>query len=381
MSEAAAISWPEQPPRNAPALALALARAAAARRQRRQHLVLVALIAALILAALVSLATGAMQIPLSATVAILAKQLGLALPWAFTDAQAAVLIPIRMPRVIVAMLVGGVLGIAGAAIQGLFRNPLAEPGLIGISNGAAMMVVSAIVLGPLLPFAVLPIALAPLLIPAAAFAGALGATLLVIRLASQGGRTSMTTMLLAGIAINALSAAVMGLMIAISDDQQLRSITFWMLGSLGSARWQALPALLLCTLPALIFLPLMGGPLNALALGEAEARHLGISVQRVKSLTTALVALAVGACVALTGIIGFVGLVVPHLLRLIIGPDYRRLLPASALLGATLLLIADLVSRVLIAPGELPIGAVTAIVGAPFFLGLLLRDRRKGKFI
>lgn len=374
MNEATTLTWNET--NAADAAGFDAARAAAARQDRRKRLVMAALVLGLIVAALFSLAAGAMQIPITAILSILASKVGLTLPWAYTDAQAAVLFPIRVPRVLVAGIVGGVLGISGAAIQGLFRNPLAEPGLIGISNGAAMMVVTAIVLGHLLPAA-----LGPLLIPTAAFTGALGATWVVIRLASQNGKTSMTTMLLAGIAINALAGAVMGLLIAISNDQQLRSITFWMLGSLGGARWQALWPLLACTLPALVLLPMMGSRLNALALGEAEARHLGISVQRVKKTTTALVALAVGAAVALTGIIGFVGLVVPHLLRLAIGPDYRRLLPASAMLGATLLMLADLASRTLIAPGELPIGAVTAICGAPFFLWLLLRDRRLGKVI
>jgi iron complex transport system permease protein len=219
--------------------------------------------------------------------------------------------------------------------------------------------------------------LGSLALPAAAFLGGVVATLIIYRLATLSGRTSVPTMLLAGIAINALCGAVIGLMTFIATDDQLRDITFWSLGSLGRASWSLIATLLPFTL--LTLLPLLFGArsLNALLLGEAEAGHLGVNVERVKLAVIVLVALGVGAGVAAAGVIGFLGLVVPHLIRLALGPDHRLLLPGSALLGASLLVGADLLARTVAVPAEVPIGIVTALVGGPFFLWLLLRDRRR----
>jgi iron complex transport system permease protein len=202
-------------------------------------------------------------------------------------------------------------------------------------------------------------------------------TLLIYRLATSGGRTQVATMLLAGIAINAIAGAGIGLMTFIANDDQLRDITFWSLGSLGRASWPNIGAMLPLVLIALLPLLMLSRPLNALLLGEAEAGHLGVDVQRIKTLVVLAVALAVGAGVAVAGIIGFVGLVVPHLLRLMAGPDHRIVLPGAALLGAALLVGTDLLARTIAVPAEVPIGIMTALVGGPFFLWLLLRDRKQ----
>ncbi|MEM9684613.1 MAG: iron chelate uptake ABC transporter family permease subunit, partial [Pseudomonadota bacterium] len=214
------------------------------------------------------------------------------------------------------------------------------------------------------------------LLPLAAFLGGLAATIVVFKVANSGGRVAVATMLLAGIAVAAISTAGIGIFIFIADDDQLRTLNFWLLGSLAGSTWEiVLPALPLLLLPVVV-LPFLSRGLNLLALGEQEAGHLGLDVEIFKRLLIMLVAVATGAAVAISGIIGFVGLVVPHILRLSIGPDHRFLLPGAALLGATLLLVADIISRVVVAPAELPIGILTSMIGGPFFLWLLIRQRR-----
>ncbi len=309
--------------------------------------------------------------------AVLADLVGLApLPAEFAR-DAAVLGVIRAPRVLLAALVGGGLGVAGAAMQGLFRNPLADPALIGVSGGAALFAVAAIVLGGAV-FGAAAGTLGLWLLPVAAFAGGLAATLLMARLGSVNGVASVATLLLAGVAVNALAGALTGLLIFMADDRQVRDITFWTLGSLAGARWVQLPVIAaLVGLPALALCGL-ARPLNALLLGEAEAFHLGIPVESVKRLAVILAAITVAAGVAFTGLIGFVGLVVPHVVRLAFGSDHRIVLPGAALLGAALLVLADLAARSLAAPAELPVGVVTALLGAPFFLWLLRRRATGG---
>jgi iron complex transport system permease protein len=348
-----------------------------AQHRRRVQLVLGGLIALLVVAMGASLAIGAVTIAPGQVLAILGDQVGLPLPWAYETRQELVLMGIRLPRVLLAIGVGGGLAVSGAVMQGLFRNPLADPSLIGVSSGAALAAVVAIVLGSTV-FGAWTDTLGAFLLPAAAFAGGVTATLVVYRLATREGRTSVATMLLAGIAINALAGAGTGLMIFIADDDQLRDLTFWTLGSLGGATWTRLAVVGPCLLGGMLVAPLFARPLNALLLGEGEALHLGINTERVKKLVIVLAALVVGAAVAVSGIIGFIGLVVPHLLRLAVGPDHRVLVPGSALLGGALLLGADLLARIIVAPAELPIGIVTALLGAPFFLWLLLRDRKRG---
>jgi len=285
-----------------------------------------------------------------------------------------ILFDIRIPRTLLGAMVGAALALAGAMMQGLFRNPLADPGLVGVSAGAALGAVLVIVLGGAF--------LAPVMdflgigaLPIAAFFGGLGTTLLLYSIATRRGQTSVGTMLLAGIALGAIAGAITAYLVFRSNDFQLRELTFWSMGGLGGATWHKILLTLPFVIGVFIAMPFTARGLDALVLGEAEARHLGFNTQFLKSLIILVVALAVGVSVAFAGIIGFVGIVVPHVLRLVIGPEHRTLLPATALLGATLLIVADMVCRTIVAPAELPIGIVTATIGAPFFLSILLRKR------
>ncbi|WP_421996760.1 FecCD family ABC transporter permease [Reyranella sp.] len=294
------------------------------------------------------------------------------------DTTAAVLYAIRAPRVLAAFAVGAALAAGGGALQSLFRNPLADPGLLGVSSGAALAAVSVIVLGERVMHLVPP-HLRPWLLPLAAFAGGLAATLVVYRLAARQGITLIGTLLLAGIAINALAAAGIGLLVFIADDQQLRTLIFWTMGGFGGVTWVAIvPSLLVLALAVPILLP-SAHLLDALALGEREAGHVGVDVERLKRRLVTQVALAVGAGVAISGTVGFVGLVAPHIVRLLLGPAHRTLLPAAALFGGAFLVLADALARTLVAPAEMPIGVLTALVGGPFFLWLLAgRAAREG---
>lgn len=341
--------------------------------RRRRALAGLALLAASLLAmSLVSLGAGAVAIAPERVLAILVDALR---GEAADGREALIVLGIRLPRLVLGLLVGAALAVSGALMQGLFRNPLADPGLVGVSSGAGLAAGITIVLGerfiaPALgvqPFALLPVG---------AFLGGLATTAILYGIATREGRTSVATMLLAGIALGALAGAASGFLAFLSDDRQLRDLTFWSLGSLGGATWSklAIVAPILCAI--LVATPLLARGLNALVLGEAEAYHLGMPVQALKTAIVVLVAAAVGASVAAAGVIGFVGIVVPHLLRLAIGPDHRVLLPGAALLGALLLVCADIAARTLVAPAELPIGIVTAAIGAPFFLWLLLRRNR-----
>lgn len=330
-----------------------------------------ALVALLLLGAALSVGTGAAGISLPGMLGDLLAGTPLAAH------ERVVLFDIRLPRLAMGLLVGAALAVAGTLMQGLFRNPLADPGLVGTGAGAGLGAVAAIVLGGLLPAAI-GATLGAWLVPLAAFAGAWGVTLLLYRLAQTGGQTSIATLLLAGIAIAALAGALTGILVALADDQQLRDLTFWGMGSLAGASWPKLAVALVLVGPALLLAPRLGPALNALALGEAAAAHMGHDVERLKRRAVLGVAALAGAAVALAGGIGFVGIVVPHLLRLAAGPDHRRLLVDAALLGAALLVLADLVARRITAPAELPIGIVTAVMGAPVFLWILLRRRGFG---
>ncbi|MBN7120026.1 ABC transporter permease [Pseudomonas indoloxydans] len=328
----------------------------------------------LVLVLWLSLALGPVSLPLGDTLRAALRLLGLPLTADASLQQAELIMAqIRMPRTLLGLTVGMVLALCGVAMQGLFRNPLADPGLVGVSSGAALGAAVAIVGGA--AFGGLPEAFAPYLLSACAFVGGLLVTALVYRLGRREGQTNVATMLLAGIALTALAGAAIGLFTYLADDATLRTLTFWNLGSLNGASYARLWPLLLATLAVALWLPRRARALNALLLGESEARHLGFDVERLKRELVFCTALGVGAAVAAAGLIGFIGLVVPHLMRLLVGPDHRLLLPASALAGASLLLLADLVARLALAPAELPIGIVTALIGAPFFLYLLVRGR------
>lgn len=341
---------------------------------KKKTFLLGSFIIALILMILFSSGAGAMEITTKEIFSIAGYQLGISDNEGFTSQQSAVFMIIRLPRILLGVLIGASLSVSGAAMQGLFRNPLADPSLIGISAGAAFSAaLGIVVLGPWLDQFSLAGSISALSL--ITFLGALGTTWLVFNLSRQMGRTLVTTMLLAGIAINAFAGAGTGLLTFASTDDQLRSLTFWTLGSLGGANWENVMIMLPFGLFSILILIRLYKPLNAFALGEEQAGHIGTPIEKVKRQVILFSAVCVGASVAFAGIIGFVGLVVPHMLRLLVGPDHRFILPASAIGGALLLTLADTASRTMLAPTEIPIGVLTAFVGAPVFLGILIKDR------
>jgi iron complex transport system permease protein len=280
---------------------------------------------------------------------------------------------IRLPRVLLAVLVGSALALSGGVMQGLFRNPLADPGLLGISSGAALMVAISVVIPLSLP------ALLALWWPMlAAFIGSLAVTVVIFTL-SRSGSGTLSRLLLVGIAINAVCGAAVGVLSWISNDQQLRQLSLWGMGSLGQAQWSTVIASAVIILPAMVATQWQARRLNLLQLGDEEAHYLGVDVKHTQRILLVLSALMVAASVAVSGVIGFVGLVVPHLMRMCIGSDHRWLLPGAGLAGAILMLIADTLARTVVAPAEMPVGLLTSLLGAPWFLWLILR-RQEGRY-
>jgi iron complex transport system permease protein len=332
---------------------------------------LAALGAAVAGAAAWAVATGPMPIGPGELVRLLAAALGFEI--VVDPQQAAVLGSIRAPRVALALLTGAGLGLAGALMQALFRNPLADPALVGVASGAALAAALVIVFGG----AWLAVGLGRYALPAAAFAGALAVTALVYRVGRTDGAASLPTMLLAGIAVNSAAFAGVGLLTFVADDQQLRDLTFWNLGSLGGATWSVVLIVAPFVLAGAAVALALAAPLDALSLGEARAAHLGVDVARVKLVAVVLTAMLAGTVVAFSGVIGFVGLVAPHLVRLACGPDQRTVVPGAALVGALLVVIADAVARTVASPADLPLGVLTATIGAPLFIGLLYGMRRR----
>ncbi|MCD4561303.1 FecCD family ABC transporter permease [Lelliottia nimipressuralis] len=297
-----------------------------------------------------------------------ALRLPVTLLWNGTDdALRQIWFTIRLPRVLLALVIGGSLALAGCVMQGLFRNPLADPGLLGISSGAACAVALWVVLPVTLP--ALLMLYAPML---AAFLGALAATL-VIFLLSQQRDSSLSRLLLVGIAINALCGAAVGVLSWVSNDAQLRQLSLWGMGSLGSAQWSTLLAVTSLMIPTVLIIWRLAGALNLLQLGEEEAHYLGVDVRVVQRILLLCSALLVASAVAVSGVIGFIGLVVPHLMRMWLGSDHRAVIPGSVLAGAFLLLIADTLARTAVAPAEMPVGLLTSLLGAPWFLWLIFR--------
>lgn len=334
---------------------------------RRPRLAPLAIGAGAALAALClwAAASGGVGIPVAR---ILAHPFGEAGAGGLSPREAAVLAQIRLPRIVLAVFVGAAVSTAGAALQGLFRNPLADPGLIGVSGGAAFAAAAAIVLGATGAFA----------LPLAAFAGGAGATALIFVLARANGAVSVSGMLLVGIAINALSGAGIGLFSYLGTDIQLRQISLWTLGSLAGAGWDTvLPAAALMSLGTAGLLA-RARAMDVFVLGEREAFALGLAPVRFTVEVVLLAALAVGASVAAAGPIGFLGLVVPHMARMVLGPSHPRLMAAGLLLGAAGLVAADTLARTLAMPAEFPVGLLLSLGGAPFFLWLLRRATRSG---
>jgi iron complex transport system permease protein len=346
------------------------------RAQRRGTIAFAIVLILLLAVTLLSAGHGAVALSPGQVLAAVCKPFGIPTPYEVSDQQQLVFWAIRLPRIVFAGLVGAALATAGAGLQGVFRNPLADPTLIGVSSGAQLAAAVVFVFGA--RWVQDNSMLQALVLPVAAFLGALASTALVLRLSRVGRKTSVATMLLCGIAIMALGNAGTGVMTYLATDRELRSITFWSLGSLGIATWPVVAATAPLLLATVVVMPRFARTLNLFLLGEVEARHLGARVDMVKRAVVVLAALGVGASVAFAGVIGFVGLVVPHVLRLALGPDNRYVVGLSSLSGAVLLITADLVARTLVAPAELPIGIVTAAIGAPFFLWLVVRQRGVG---
>ena len=342
----------------------------AGRRPRLRSIVLsLSLVAVLILAVMISAVMGQLDVSPGDVVGSILSWMGIPTSLAPADpVVSATLEVVRFPRIVMALSVGAALAVAGALMQAVFGNPLAEPGVVGVSSGAALGASTAIVFG---------ISAAGGGVALLAFLGGLGATLLVYAVARAGGRTEVVTLLLTGIAINAFAQAGLAFVLFLADTASREQIVFWQLGSLAGSVWSevliVLPVLLLGTVLAV----LMAHRLDLLALGERNARHLGVDVEQLRIIAIVLVALLTGVAVAFAGIIAFVGLVVPHIIRMALGPSHRGLLIASAVGGGALLAIADLLTRTIVQGADLPIGMLTALVGGPFFFGLLYQQRRR----
>jgi iron complex transport system permease protein len=322
---------------------------------------------ALLGAILLAVAVGAVWVSPLTTLRILVWKLGLIdRPEDITRPAEVIVLQLRLPRVLLAGIVGAALAASGAVFQGLFRNPMADPAIIGVSSGAALGAILVIV-------TVGAGSLGALAVPAAAFAGAMATALVVYRLARIGPAVHVATLLLAGIAVAAVISALMSLVMSLSGEE-IRNIYSWLVGGLVAQGWRSIAIVVPVVALGLAGAALVAHPLNLVALGEERAAQLGVSVDVLKGRAIAVGALLAAAAVSVAGIIGFVGLMTPHLLRLVVGADHRRLVPASALGGATLLILADLVARTVIAPAELPVGVVTALLGGPFFLFLLRRE-------
>ncbi|HEY3874499.1 MAG TPA: iron ABC transporter permease [Candidatus Kapabacteria bacterium] len=341
---------------------------------RQSFGILYAALAVLLVAALFfALSVGAVSIPVS--------QIGIYFLHAFGISSAAhpvleeaVFLQIRLPRVLLSALVGAALSVSGALMQALFRNPIVEPGLVGTSAGAAFGAAFVFVLGHQLTWLSGSI-VGPFMLPIFAFLGGFLATIIVYRVSTFSGKVTVATMLLAGIAINGLFGSSTGFLSYIAHDPQARSITFWMLGGFGGVDWNAVKLVSVTTILGTLLAVRNSKGLNALLLGEAEAGHLGMNPKQLQRNILILNTVMVATATSMVGVIAFVGLIVPHILRIIRGSDTRYLLIGSSLLGATLLVLADALSRIIIAPGELPVGVITSFVGAPVFLWILIRHR------
>ena len=338
---------------------------------RIRAIALVLLLAGVLVGGIVlSAITGQLTVTPTEVAGSLLRAIGIDTAWAPTDPIVeSTLWVVRFPRIVMALVVGAALAVAGAVMQAIFGNPLAEPGVVGVSSGAALGAATAIVLGA----SVLGGAGVALF----AFIGALVATLLVYGVARAGGRTEVVTLLLTGIAVNAIAQAGIAFVLFAADTSSREQIVFWQLGSLGGTLWSQVLVVAVVTVLGVLLAFTLARPYDLLALGERNARHLGVNVERLRLGSIVLVALLTGVAVAFTGIIAFVGLVVPHIIRMVIGPAHRGLILASAVGGGALLVLADLLTRTLVSGAELPIGMLTSLVGGPFFFWLLYRQRRR----
>jgi len=336
----------------------------------RKALVIVFLGMALIVSCVVAVGIGAVRLPPLTVVNVLLRGLGLQTGQTPSSQETAVVLYIRLPRVLAAVIVGGTLAICGAAMQGVFRNPLASPDVLGISAGASLGAVTAIASGLF--------ALGVYFLPLLAVVGALIAATLIYAISSFRGRTSLLFVVLAGLAVSSLFNGLVSAVLLFSNNYEVSQFIFWTMGGLEGRMWKhlALPLPFLLVAVALLFLHLR--ELNLFALGEESAYSLGMHVERTKRILLVATAVATAMAISVGGPVGFVGLLVPHLFRLLIGPDHRSLLPASALGGALFLVLCDLLGRVVIPPFEIRVGIITALIGSPYFLFLVVRSQRKG---
>lgn len=282
---------------------------------------------------------------------------------------------VRTARIIMAVLIGSMLAVSGTSLQGLFKNPLATGESIGLTSGATLLAAIAIVLGGHFK-QYLPEMVQFSLVGISAFLGALIAMMLVYRISTSGGKTNVVMMLLSGVAITSIGFSITGFLIYISKDEQLRDLTFWNMGSLAAATWTKNIVLIIVLIISYIVLLPKGKALNAMMLGEKDAQHLGINVETLKKQIVIVTSLMIGTCVAFSGTIGFVGLIVPYILRLLFKSDYTFILPLSAVCGSILLLVADTFSRSIVAPSELPIGILTSLIGGPIFIAILIKFKK-----
>jgi iron complex transport system permease protein len=332
---------------------------------------IIGLSAALLAAIIFAASIGPVSIPFERTIAILLEKLNFSIGTTFTERELLVVSQVRLPRVLVGALVGAALGISGAAMQGVFRNPLVEPGYVGVSSGAAVGAVCALFFGWS--------QISMWALPFSAFIGAVGSMLVILFIWRSSYSKSIATLLLLGIGINALLSALINIMVASSsNDQELKSIVFWLQGGLEARTWDHVQLIAIPIIAGCLIMIAFGRHLNMMLLGDDQAASSGVNVRITRYIILALTSLMVGSSVAVSGIIGFVGLVVPHIIRLMTGPDHRFLLPASALGGAIFLVLADVVSRMVLQPVTLQVGVVCAVIGAPLFIALILRSRRGG---
>jgi len=289
-----------------------------------------------------------------------------------------VVIDIRLPRILMGIIVGIALGISGAILQGLFRNPLIDPGFIGVSSGAAIGAMFVIMFSQLI--AIENNFYIQFLLPVFAMSGGLSTTILVYKMSQMSGKTNIMAMLLSGIAVNAFSGSIIGFLVYRASDMELRSFTFWTLGSLDNSNWLIVSIAIVAILIPIIISINLRKKLDIFMLGDAEAGYLGLNIEKLKKRIIFISALMVGVTVAFCGMIGFIGLVTPHLVRLIMGPSHKTLIFGSAILGAIILILADFISRIIIAPAQLPIGIITSALGAPFFLWLIVSQKQKIRY-
>ncbi len=341
----------------------------------RQGIIGLSLVVLLIVCFVVNLSVGNVNVPISHVFGSLIEKIGFQTDLKITDIEYQVVYNIRFPRAVYSCLIGAGLAVSGAALQGIFRNPLVDSALIGISTGASLFASLFILFNGLVPWLIF--FNEGLSLSIVAFLGGSLVAFIVYRLSLSNGEINSLTLILAGIALNALTASLTGLLTYFATDDELRDLTFWTLGSLGSANNDSVWLLVIFTLVPMGFIFSKAKALNVLSLGESNAQYMGYKVKTIKLAVIICSTCMVGAAVSMAGVIGFIGLVVPHIIRIVAGPNHKSLLPFSAFFGAILLSVADMISRTILPPTEVPIGIITALMGTPVFIAIIFKHKRK----